>query len=514
MLPNYIIDVDNQSSSIKVTITPLSFQENNTVATNIGGVVVPITKKEHQDLYSYLPDSENKNLIIFNTRMLKEYINNKSLIYLSFYDPSFTLSDLFIYNQFTESFNPINTKSKTENGYTINVPPLSLSDTYIVFAITSRLPISNRIVNAKITPEVVTTYRPEKTTPSYQLNITTQGVEKDEMRMIATSIVDTGDHYIIYYNGWQQSNSRLPVNIMAIEASYDLTSFKQIEITNDNGITTDTIVSPDKGGKISALVGEDLAVLSAYVMKIGTEYFMFYSGDTKTWYHSVGLKKSADGINFKKAAFPVFTARTLWDSGHGIHVPKVIRVGESKYRMYYNALGRVPDNSVSSMKIAVAESSDLLSWKAMELSDKYHNLIYYFDKDSAYMDAAHPFVVKLSNNAYEMYITAPKKCNDTVDKKCTFEFLKLESPDGLTFSNPKRIMQPNRLGTVDDLGSFVPLVIANKKFGKLLVYSGISVLENKKVRICFAKEVNDIFERVGCLYKDRGGAISLYQDTD
>jgi predicted GH43/DUF377 family glycosyl hydrolase len=116
--------------------------------------------------------------------------------------------------------------------------------------------------------------------------------------------------------------------------------------------STNPVMTPSTTGWDSLFVG------AVCVLKEGGTYKMWYTGwKSTTWYpHSIGYATSPDGINWTKHPNPVLSPLTGWESG-AVGYPSVIKVG-SDYVMFYT--GEV---SAGSALTGRAISTDGITWQ-------------------------------------------------------------------------------------------------------------------------------------------------------
>jgi hypothetical protein len=112
------------------------------------------------------------------------------------------------------------------------------------------------------------------------------------------------------------------------------------------------VMTPGAAGWDSLFVG------AACVLKEGGNYKMWYTGwNSATRYpHSIGYATSMDGINWTKHPSPVLSPLTGWESG-AVGYPSVIKVGSS-YVMFYTG-----EISVGVALTGRAVSTDGVTWE-------------------------------------------------------------------------------------------------------------------------------------------------------
>lgn len=146
----------------------------------------------------------------------------------------------------------------------------------------------------------------------------------DSARMIGTSIVDTGQGYLIHYNGWWKNGSEAPVHLGVLKCDYAF-SCERVHVRDhmperlgQNAFILPGAITPD------IAKNDSFAVLSAYAVKTNGGFRIFYSGDARPWKHSVGYVDSPDGIHPQNRYFPVFSPTGAYEQDAGIHTPLIL----------------------------------------------------------------------------------------------------------------------------------------------------------------------------------------------
>lgn len=178
--------------------------------------------------------------------------------------------------------------------------------------------------------------------------------------------------------------------------------------------------------------------------------------------------------------------------------------------MYYNAMGKQAGEYDGTMKIAIAESADMLQWNRIENASKGKypsNIIFAFSKSDPYINAAHPMVIRNGNSGYTMFFVAVRR-NSLGKSSGESALMRAESQDGLNWELPTTVMVPGPVGTVDDGQIFCPRIITRSNGILLMMYTAGSYFEGK-LRIAFAESIDQgmTWQRMGSLRSLRNGAV-------
>ncbi len=150
-------------------------------------------------------------------------------------------------------------------------------------------------------------------------------------------------------------------------------------------------------------------VESPTVVKVGSTFYMWYSGIDSSHTYRIGMATSADGeIWTKYASNPVLSsaAETAWENG-AVYAPSVFYDG-SQFKMFYVGLNSV--TFINACRIGMATPTDGISWTRWA-----HNPVLDVG-DSGSWDANGPFVptVILRNNKLLMWYLSGSSPNEGI----------------------------------------------------------------------------------------------------
>lgn len=140
--------------------------------------------------------------------------------------------------------------------------------------------------------------------------------------------------------------------------------------------------------------GWDNKIAASNIQKVGSKYYLYYSGKTWLYDHKIGLAISEDGINWVKFnRNPILGPDKQWE-GYGIYWPTIIRV-DSVYKMLYmNSIGGISGfgraYSVDGINWIKSELNPVFTWKSSMVSN---------------YRIAYPFILE-DDQEYKLYYTA------------------------------------------------------------------------------------------------------------
>jgi predicted GH43/DUF377 family glycosyl hydrolase len=127
--------------------------------------------------------------------------------------------------------------------------------------------------------------------------------------------------YLMYYFGFREKYGTWNIGIA----------------TSSDGINWEKYPEPI----ISGGDGWDNKIAASNIQKIGSKYYLYYTGKSWLYDHKIGLAISDDGINWEKYSDnPILVPDKEWE-GYGIYWPTIIRQDSVFKMLYMNSIGGV-----------------------------------------------------------------------------------------------------------------------------------------------------------------------------
>ncbi len=216
-------------------------------------------------------------------------------------------------------------------------------------------------------------------------------------------IEDRSKKYFMYYLGYGKS----PYNHWQV---YRATS----DSPEGPWTKIDGTTSPALGYVISSWDDE---LQDVCVLRSGSLYLMYFSGDSGSTKRAIGVATDDDGTSFSRyGSNPILTSGTYrqWDYG-GVSAPWVLRVGDT-YHMYY--YGWYSDEKYGS--IGHATSKDGFSWtkdarNPVLVADPFRPV----DDSTGWYNVKNPVVVQV-NGMFKMYFSGSSQLNGLQQIMCAY----------------------------------------------------------------------------------------------
>ena len=199
-------------------------------------------------------------------------------------------------------------------------------------------------------------------------------------------VIKKDNKFVMYYNGWGDQNGLWQVGMA---------------VSND-GINWEKYPNPIFSGN---LYGDDARINANYVMKLGNQYYMYYTyGPNYGVNYKIGLAFSSDGVNWEKYQNnPILDASQNWE-GTGIGNASVINTSTIVERNYFSLIYSNTSGG-SNTAFGMAFSEDGIHW------EKNSSNPFFTSKDPCIKwnidEIRYPFGI-LVNSEYKIYYTGIK----------------------------------------------------------------------------------------------------------